>query len=332
MPADPLFSIIIPTRDRSALCIAAIRSILQQNYEHIEVVVVNDGSDVSHRKALDALKDEALPPGKIIRWHHLKRYPQGHGVAFVRNLGVSLSHGSYIGMLDDDDIWVDQTYLSKIARAIKSQGPAPDLIFANQEAMQAGEIKTDAIWLEPLTEVLLARAAGVKLGETTAVNLDDLLLVPGFCHLNTTICTRSLFDCVRGFDLCLRYESDRDLYLRIIDAAKNIAYLPDVVARHHIPDAQKTDNVSTRVNWLEKRLYQTRILQKAALQSASPKLRKHSVSQLATVYKHMTDILVQQGDERSAGLYARKALACAFSFKWALYTALRSIKGLFATA
>lgn len=322
----PLFSIIVPTRDRAELCINALRSIQAQSFDDVEVVIVDDGSSPNHAEKLSAFKGSLYGDPKQWVWHHLPRHQNGHGVAFVRNLGVSLSTGAYIGMLDDDDIWIDNTYLKKVSEQIMTSNGAADLFFSNQKAMQGGTLKPGPIWIEPLENVLTARGEKRTDNGFYAVTLADLLQVNGFCHLNTTITKREVFDASGGFDPCLRYESDRDLYLNLIDHADVILHLPDYVARHHIPDAAKGSNVSTRVTQLQKRLFQVRILQKAALNSQHSLLRHHARLELSTVYKHICAIAKAEGDNKSAALFARQALACRFTIKWAAYTAALTLK------
>jgi cellulose synthase/poly-beta-1,6-N-acetylglucosamine synthase-like glycosyltransferase len=57
IPAQPLVSVIIPTKDRPEMLQEAVNSVLNQSYSYVEAVVINDaGCDVSHN--LESFKFE----------------------------------------------------------------------------------------------------------------------------------------------------------------------------------------------------------------------------------------------------------------------------------
>jgi len=49
----------------------------------------------------------------------------------------------------------------------------------------------------------------------------ELLACPAHCHLNTTIVSRAFYFEIAGLDEGLRYECDRDFYLRAIRSPRN---------------------------------------------------------------------------------------------------------------
>lgn len=90
-----LVSVIIPHRDRILACKKAIDSVLLQDYENFELIVVDDGSqeNISELKAYSKEKEF-----KLIETEHF-------GVSHARNLGVEESRGEVIAFLDSDDCW-----------------------------------------------------------------------------------------------------------------------------------------------------------------------------------------------------------------------------------
>ena len=92
---NPYFSVIIPTYNRSAFCVEAIDSILNQTFTEFEVIVCDDGSTDDTKKQVLACRDP--------RVKYFKQDNQGVSVA--RNLGVSKSKGRFICYLDSDDLW-----------------------------------------------------------------------------------------------------------------------------------------------------------------------------------------------------------------------------------
>ncbi len=98
-------SIVIPTCNRKESLAETLTSIYRQSYpkEWIEVIVVDDGSDVD----LTGLVDEFKVKGLNIKYVKQKK----RGPAAARNLGIKISQAPLIGFTDDDCIldnnWVE---------------------------------------------------------------------------------------------------------------------------------------------------------------------------------------------------------------------------------
>ena len=89
-------SILVPTYNRRNLLGRTIRSLVEQSYENIEILVVNDaGEDVSD--ILNSFGDN-----RIKYFSNDKNI----GLAGSRNVGLKNSTGDYICLLDDDDIYL----------------------------------------------------------------------------------------------------------------------------------------------------------------------------------------------------------------------------------
>jgi Glycosyl transferase family 2 len=75
MPDDktPLFSIIIPTRDRSSSFAVALQSVLDQRCGKLELVVVNDGSSEEHERRYRELLLPASRAARILALPHSER-------------------------------------------------------------------------------------------------------------------------------------------------------------------------------------------------------------------------------------------------------------------
>jgi glycosyltransferase involved in cell wall biosynthesis len=148
------------------------------------------------------------------------------------NIGVGHARGEYLTFLDDDDFWTDPEHLVRVARVIEAGGTATpvDLVLANQAAYLAGQLQPRPMWLEGLIDILRTEARQTDAQGAYTVTVDDLLRCAGFCHLNTTIVRRTFFEEIGGLDENIRYECDRDFYLRAIDRADLIKYSPQTVS------------------------------------------------------------------------------------------------------
>jgi glycosyltransferase involved in cell wall biosynthesis len=104
-----LFSVVIPTYNRASYLQKTLESILAQECQDFEIIVVDDGSTDATAQVLEAFGDK-------IRVFCQKN--RGPGAA--RNLGVSNSAGEYIAFLDSDDVWFPWT-LATYARIIKEK-------------------------------------------------------------------------------------------------------------------------------------------------------------------------------------------------------------------
>jgi glycosyltransferase involved in cell wall biosynthesis len=74
----------------------AIHSVLKQDFEDFELIVVDDGS-------IDGTIEEIRKFGGRVR---LLQHPENQGVSAARNKGILHAKGKYIAFLDSDDQWV----------------------------------------------------------------------------------------------------------------------------------------------------------------------------------------------------------------------------------
>ena len=94
-----LVSIIVPIYNAEKYISACIESALNQTYENIELVLINDGSPDN---SLKIATEYAQNNGNIIL-----RSTENKGVCAARNLGISLASGEYIMFLDSDDLLIE---------------------------------------------------------------------------------------------------------------------------------------------------------------------------------------------------------------------------------
>ena len=92
----PKVSVIIPTYNRLPMLREAVNSVLAQDFEDIELIVVDDGST-------DGTGKEMKRYGGRVR---LLQHSKNKGVSAARNRGILHARGKYIAFLDSDDLWV----------------------------------------------------------------------------------------------------------------------------------------------------------------------------------------------------------------------------------
>ena len=91
----PLVSIIVPLYNCERYIGKCINSLLEQSYNHTEIIVVNDGSTDSSDKIMQWL---AIADDRI---HYICQ--SNHGVAHARNTALHMMEGEYILFVDADD-------------------------------------------------------------------------------------------------------------------------------------------------------------------------------------------------------------------------------------
>ncbi|MCX7097485.1 MAG: glycosyltransferase family A protein [Methylococcales bacterium] len=317
------FSIIIPTRNRPALLKLAVDSVIQQTFASVEIIVVNDGSEPHHEAAYNELAEGYKGQVKVLT---LERSMNGHGPCYAINMGVAAAQGTYVGFLDDDDIWIDDDHLATAHENFTKT--TADAYFTNQEAFKNGQPTSLQLWLATLEDQLKGKRAPDN--GTYTVDIPELMVQGGFCHMNTALIRRSLYQAIKGMDENLRYEGERDFYYRLIDRANTLLYNPKITARHNIPDLKKSDNVSTSASELEKMLYRLNFLDKTLLFSKHPDLIKHAKQHKVYTLKQIVEILTKQAKHDLAFYYAKEVLLVGFTFKWLLYSGYLFQNALFA--
>ncbi|CAN5744279.1 hypothetical protein BH23ACT10_BH23ACT10_32460 [soil metagenome] len=141
MSASPLVSVVIPAYNASTHVRTAVTSALQQTYQPIEVVVVDDGSTDATPQIVTSL---AVADSRV----RLIRQPN-QGVAAARNRGIAASRGTYVAPLDADDYWLPDKIRSQVAR-IEAGGPGMGLVYCWWITVDANgrRIGTSPRWTE----------------------------------------------------------------------------------------------------------------------------------------------------------------------------------------
>lgn len=113
-------SVIIPCYNAEKYILEAIDSILNQSYENIEVIVVDDCSTDKSLSLLSTIKSDKL---KILQ---LERN-SGYANALIK--GISITQGRYIARMDADDISVK----TRIEKQVKVLNDFPDIAFVSSD-------------------------------------------------------------------------------------------------------------------------------------------------------------------------------------------------------
>lgn len=108
---QPLISVIIPAYNIENYIERCLKSVCEQTYTNLEIIVVDDGSKDHTGKIIDRM---AKKDTRIIPVHK-----KNAGVSAARNTGLDWATGDYIGFVDGDDIIEEDMYEFLINNALK---------------------------------------------------------------------------------------------------------------------------------------------------------------------------------------------------------------------
>jgi glycosyltransferase involved in cell wall biosynthesis len=222
-------SVVIPTYNRLAYLMEALRSVFVQTFSDYEVIVVDDGSTDGTEAALGAYADR-------IRYLH----QENQGAAAARNLGIGRARGEWIAFLDSDDMWEPEA-LERLTRATEEH-PEAGLITSWGRVVDADGRPTDRI--------VGKRSPGPFFTPESFLEKDSGGVL-------TPMVRRHLLARAGGYDESLRTAHDCDLWLRLSFLTPMVAVSePLLLRRVHDENASGDQLLNARM-WL-------RILEKLA--------------------------------------------------------------------
>jgi glycosyltransferase involved in cell wall biosynthesis len=106
MNNESLVTVFTPTKNRLSMLKRAVKSVNEQSYKNIELIIVNDGSDDGTFEYLESIKSPLI---KV--FHNIKSM----GGCYSRNLAIKNANGYYITGLDDDDYFLKNRVLDLVS-------------------------------------------------------------------------------------------------------------------------------------------------------------------------------------------------------------------------
>ena len=183
-------SILMLTYNRPQFLNRAIQSVIQQDFQDWELIVVHDGPNETIAKILSGW--ERLDPR--IRYFRRKT---GGNIANATNFGLSHARGEYIAILDDDDYWISRTKLSKQVQFLDDH--------PEYAACGGGMVVIDETGQHKLRCLKLENDADLK----------RWALISNPIAHSTAMFRRSLVDLCGGYDESLSGFQDWDLFLKL---------------------------------------------------------------------------------------------------------------------
>ena len=196
--ADHLVSVIIPVYNGERFLRAAIESVLAQDYQSVEIIVVDDGSTDG-----TAAIARSFPDVRYL-------YQSNEGPAAARNTGVAAAKGELLAFMDADDLWPPRK-LSEQAGYLLDHPEIGYTIALVQNFVQEGLERPR--WLPKA-----AMEAGAIYGT------------------GTLVVRAEVFRRIGPFNPAFRVAEDTDWFIRAEDAGVGKAVLPEVLLYRRIHD------------------------------------------------------------------------------------------------
>lgn len=217
MTKEPLVSVVIATYNMGQYLPEAVRSVLDQNWRNLELIVVDDGST-------DDTPDVMKSNENDCRVRYIKTHNQGQPRA--KNLGLKEAAGNFIGFCDADDIWHPDK--------LKIQIPE----FSDPSV---GVVYSDVNYIDQIGKPVIDKNQSRRFsGKVT-----NQLMIKNFIPFGTAIIRKDCVEKSGCFDNNLPMGIDWDLWLRY-SLDWNFTYIPKKTYTYRIWPGQMSRNYRGR--------------------------------------------------------------------------------------
>ena len=196
---NKLVSILIPCYNSERFILDSINSFLKQDYENIEIIIVDDGSTDDSLRIVESIKD--------VRVHVYSQSNSGACVA--RNIAFEKCHGDYIMYFDADDL-INKSYVSSLVKCLRD---------ANDLSIATGEwdrFRTD------LSEASFRKLSVYKDYDCAFNLLLDMWNAGEMMTSSSYLVPRKLIEIVGGWDESVLKNQDGEFFSRVLMAADKV--------------------------------------------------------------------------------------------------------------
>ncbi|MGB9640245.1 MAG: glycosyltransferase [Anaerolineales bacterium] len=249
-------SVIIPVYNQGRFLREAIQSCLEQSYEDVEIIVVNDGSTDETPQIVQGFQD--YPNVKII-------HQENTGLPGARNRGIRESSGDYLCFLDSDDYYDSEKI--KLQAEILDGDESIDFIYCDIITVDESGVPVD-------DEYSVGKARAELSGD-----IFPSLLLGGYFPPHTVMLRRSCLEQVGEFDPELGGHADYDLWLRLAASGCRACYLDRKLAYY------RTHPASMSKDW--NHMNETRLAALVKVTKRWPEIVAQNINKLITTNEEL---------------------------------------------
>ncbi len=221
-------SVIVPVYNASEYISECLESLLQQSYQNIEILLIDDHSSDN---CLQILNEFAENQKIKVLWNE-KNLGQGP----TRNVGLRAASGSFVCFIDADD-WVDKGYIEGLVNAIKKTGA--DLVITSYRSQRGQHFENKKV------SSRLVRGADIY---PAAILNPYRNAMPSVC---TRIYRKEIIDRNNLFFSSVRTGQDFEFNLKYMFACDLVVLLPLDSYYYYRKDVPGSTTVSFRPDYLD---------------------------------------------------------------------------------
>lgn len=232
-----LFSVIIPAYKMGRYIGEALDSVVAQNYQDWEIIVVDDcAPDDGTANIVQAFA--AKHPDHRVEFI---RHEVNTGVSGARNTAIKNSQGDVLAFLDPDDLWLCD-YLAKMSERFETE-PEADAISSPPIAFIEITGKPN-----PWTDV-------IRFENWQMMQFPASLAVGNFLQPSSTVVRKSWIEKIGGFDTQrdLQHIEDYDLWIRLAQAGARFSFINQNLTKYR-KHAEAATSDTRRMEELHERL------------------------------------------------------------------------------
>ena len=194
--------IIIPAYDVEKYIEETLQSIFSQQYQDIEIIVVNDGSRDNTQQILTAFQDRIT----LINQNQ-------SGPSYARNIGIKAGNGEFIALMDSDDLW-EPDFLNRTVNFLTMHTHLGFVFVENDVFTDEGVITPH--WIKDDGRVARIPILKKEKDETLfSRRIWSDLAIGSFIPTSGILIRRSALEKVGLFDENLTNAEDRDFFIRL---------------------------------------------------------------------------------------------------------------------
>lgn len=202
----PLISIIVPAYNAESHIKEAIESVLNQTYENLEIIVVDDGSSDKTSEIIKSIQDP-----RVVYF-----YQGNQGQSAARNTGIKATKGKYVAFLDSDDLFLPE----KLEEQIGFLESHPDCEVCYCKIYHFYNKETEKLFYNPI--------------ESHSGFIFDKLLERNFINPLSVVLRKEILTKYGGFKNDWRRCDEQYLWLKLAFHQVKFCYLDKVLAYYRI--------------------------------------------------------------------------------------------------
>ena len=280
MSVSPLVSIIMPAYNAEKYIESSVESVLGQDYENWELIIVNDGSEDFTSSLLE--KYSSIDKIRIVS------NARNKGVSRSRALGISLANGKYIAFLDSDDVFEN----NKLRKQVSMMEKCEDVHLCHSNVYILSEEKEYPQILDNYFNL------GEKISVYEYRDDTEFMTANHICNSSVMVRKETLDRIEVGIEQLFQVE-DWFLWILLSEFGK-YAYLPERLIRYRYHLASATSK--SQANRLERQYFKVELYLSVISRSQNQSFRHIALRELRRVLMNISKIYSKNLNHLGVGI------------------------------